>query len=313
MWLAPQKQILIGVVTIALYSFTQFKVISAVTEEELGKQLFFDKLLSLDQSISCASCHNPSLAFADSVAFSKGVNGTLAKRNTPSVMNVSMRPYLFWDGRASSLENQSWFPIQDANEMNLSKKQAIARLRASSIYPQLFKQVYTSLPNAKNIAQALAAYERSLESTGAPFDAYMRGDTAAITLEAKRGHKIFMGKGKCFDCHFSPDFTGDEFKNIGLYNGTTLTDKGRYTITHNPKDIGKFKVPGLRNVALTMPYMHNGIFASLRDVVNYYNNPTQVVTNAIGTDVVLTAPLQLTPQECDDLVAFMITLTDYKK
>ncbi len=313
MWLTPQKQLLLAVISSVLYSFTQFKVNSVVKEEELGKKLFFDKILSLDKSISCASCHNPNLAFADSVAFSTGVNGTLGKRNVPSVMNVSMRPYLFWDGRASSLENQSWFPIQDANEMNLSKKQAIARLRASSTYIQLFKQVYATPPNAKNIAQALAAYERTLESIGAPFDAYMRGDTTAIPPQAKRGHVVFMGKGKCFDCHFSPDFTGDEFKNIGLYNATTLTDKGRYTITRHTTDIGKFKVPGLRNVALTAPYMHNGMFANLRDVVNYYNNPTQVVSNAIGTDAALATPLQLTPQECEDLVAFLQSLSDYKK
>jgi cytochrome c peroxidase len=301
----------LGLLAVILCSFAQLQTIP-ITPETLGKTLFFDPILSSNKTISCASCHKPSLAFADSVAFSTGVNG-LSKRNTPSVMNMSQRSALFWDGRANTLENQSWFPIQDATEMNLSKKEAIARLRKSEKYVLMFKQVYNALPTAKNIAQALAAYERTLESTGAPFDAYMQGNATVISDAAKRGHKLFVGKAKCFDCHFGPDFTVDDFKNIGLYNGTTLADKGRYNSTKNEKDIGKFKVPGLRNVALTAPYMHNGMFPNLRAVVDYYNNPTTVVRNAIGTDVILTQPLNLSNQECEDLVAFMNTLTDIKK
>lgn len=301
----------LGGLVVMLCSFAQLQTIPT-TPEALGKILFFDPILSSNKNISCASCHKPSLAFADSVEFSTGVNG-LSKRNTPSVMNMSQRSILFWDGRANTLENQSWFPIQDAIEMNLSKKEAVGRLRANTNYVALFKQVFNAMPTAKNIAQALAAYERTLESTGAPFDAYMQGNATAINEAAKRGHKLFVGKAKCFDCHFGPDFTADDFKNIGLYNGTTLTDKGRYNITKNEKDIGKFKVPGLRNVALTAPYMHNGMFPNLLAVVNYYNNPTNVVHNPIGTDVILTQPLNLSEQECEDLVAFMNTLTDTKK
>ncbi|MBC7413187.1 MAG: cytochrome-c peroxidase [Bacteroidia bacterium] len=300
-----------GLTAVMLCSFAQLQT-TIITPEALGKILFFDPILSGNKTISCASCHNPNLAFADSVAFSIGVNG-FSKRNTPSVMNMSQRTALFWDGRAATLENQSWFPIQDSTEMNLSKKEAVFRLRASTNYTQLFKQVYNTLPTAKNIAQALAAYERTLESTGSPFDAYMRGNATAVSDAAIRGHKLFVGKAKCFDCHFGPDFTIDDFKNIGLYNGTTLTDKGRYNITKNKKDIGKFKVPGLRNVSLTGPYMHNGMFANLRAVVNYYNNPTQIVHSAIGTDDILAQPLNLSNQECEDLVAFMNTLTDIKK
>jgi cytochrome c peroxidase len=130
------------------------------------------------------------------------------------------------------------------------------------------------------------------------------------SASAIRGREIFMDKGKCFDCHFSPDFTGDEFRNIGLYNGKQLNDPGRFTITHTKDDLGRFKVPGLRNVAVTGPYMHNGMFRTLDDVINYYDDPAKVIPDAINRDPLLNGKLNLTVQDKQDLKAFLEALTD---
>ena len=141
----------------------------------------------------------------------------------------------------------------------------------------------------------------------------MRGtDTLSFSVSAKRGREIFLGKGKCFDCHFGPDFTGDDFKNIGLFNGKDLNDSGRYVITRDPADLGSFKVPGLRNVAVTKPYMHNGMFKTLKEVIDYYDMPDKFVSNSINRDTLLARPLHLTPQEKKDLEAFLNSVTDYR-
>ncbi len=282
------------------------------TNITIGKRLFFDPILSSNKKISCGSCHKPEFAFADTVALSDGVDGKTA-RNTPSVNNMSARPYLFWDGRAATLEAQAWFPIEDKHEMNLPRAEAIKRLNASAEYIALFKKVYHAKPNEKNIANALASYQRTLETSGSVFDKYINGETETLDETVSNGRKLFIGKGKCFDCHFSPDFTGDEFKNIGLYNGLDLNDKGRFNISKNTDDIGKFKVPGLRNVSNTAPYMHNGMFSNLEQVVEFYNNPNLVVNNSIGRDSILSQPLNLTETEKKELVAFLNALTDPKK
>ncbi len=282
-----------------------------INKEQLGEHLFFDKILSADRSISCASCHIPEYGFADTMPTSTGVGGKKGVRNTPTCANMSDRPYLFYDGRAGSLEDQVHFPIEDGNEMALPMKEAIKRLRASKQYVQWFAKVFGSQPTEKNVSEAIAAYERTLETSNTPFDRYMAGNETAMTEAEKRGRELFMSdKAKCFDCHFSPDFTGDEFRNIGLYDSVRLTDEGRYKITHNAADLGKFKVPGLRNVGVTAPYMHNGMFATLREVIEYYDNPYKVVTNPLNIDTLLQKPLGLTEQEKDDLEAFLHTLTD---
>jgi cytochrome c peroxidase len=279
-----------------------------VDEIALGKMLFFDPILSLDNSVSCASCHKPAFAFADTVAFSTGVHGAKTTRNTPSAMNVSGRPYLFWDGRSPSLEDQVLHPIANPVEMGFNIKDMMARLQKNSYYLQAFKAIYKQTPSAALLGQAIAAYERSLETGDSPFDHYMRGDTDAISPAAVRGRELFLGKAACFDCHFSPDFTGDEFRNIGLFNGKNLKDSGRFHVTHNSSDIGKFKVPGLRNVAKTAPYMHNGMFRTLEEVLAFYNDPATFIPDAIGQDPLI-KPLQLTEGEIHDLLEFLQTLT----
>lgn len=297
-------------ISFSFYSFENTTEKLPATKEELGKLLFFEKKLSRDNSISCASCHIPEYAFSDTLDFSIGVGGRKGKRNTPSAMNMASRELFFFDGRAATLEIQATFPIQDHNEMDINIDKAVSKIALDKFYQKAFKKIYKKNPNKTNILSAIADYERSLESSS-PFDDYMNGDQNAISESAKRGHKVFMNpKNKCFDCHFTPDFTGDEFRNIGLFNGKELNDSGRYLITKNKNDIGKFKVPGLRNIAVTGPYMHNGMFNTLQEVIAYYNNPIAKIPNAINTDTLLHKPLLMSDNEMIDLEEFLKTLTD---
>jgi cytochrome c peroxidase len=297
-------------ISISFYSFENTTEKLPTSKEELGKLLFFEKKLSRDNSISCASCHIPEYAFSDTLDFSIGVGGRKGKRNTPSAMNMASREIFFFDGRAATLEIQATFPIQDHNEMDINIDKAVSKIAQDKFYQKAFKKIYKKSPNKTNILSAIADYERSLESSS-PFDDYMNGDKNAISESAKLGHKIFMNpKNKCFDCHFTPDFTGDEFRNIGLFNGKELNDSGRYLITKKKNDIGKFKVPGLRNIAVTGPYMHNGMFKTLQEVIAYYNNPIAKIPNAINTDTLLHKPLLMSDNEMIDLEEFLKTLTD---
>jgi cytochrome c peroxidase len=290
------------------YSFTDNK--NEITEVALGQMLFNDKILSGRQTISCASCHKPEFAFSDTLAFSKGDLGKPGKRNAPSLTNLAERDFFFFDGRASSLEEQVLVPIADPLEMNLPIAKAIERLNASAKYAPLFQKVYGLPANAELLSKAIAAFERTLETSNAAWDRFAKGDKKAVSASVLRGRKIFNTKGKCFDCHSGVDFTNDDFRNIGLYNGNEFNDKGRADFTQKNADVGKFKVPGLRNVAVTAPYMHNGMFATIREVLEYYNNPTAFVGGSINTDSLLVAPLNLSKQEIDDLEAFLISLTD---
>ncbi|HWW41878.1 cytochrome-c peroxidase [Pedobacter sp.] len=280
------------------------------SRERLGEKLFFDPILSKDQSISCASCHKPEFAFADTSVVSLGVGGTKGARNTPTVTNLSGRSHLFWDGRSASLEEQALQPIINPVEMNLSAQEALERLNRSKLYVELFKKVFNSLPTEKNMLQAIAAYERTLETSNSPYDRYINGDDHAISPAAIRGRMLFIGKANCNTCHSGEDFTADRFKSIGLFNGKELNDAGRYEVTKNAEHIGEFKIPGLRNVGVTAPYMHNGMFKTLKEVINYYNAPDDVVKNGKNRDLALSKPLGLTKDEINDLEAFLLSLTD---
>lgn len=280
------------------------------TKAQLGEKLFSEKILSKDSSVSCASCHKPAFAFADTVAFSTGIYGKLTSRNTPSVLNMKNRPYFFWDGRAASLEEQALIPIANPDEMGLPIKEAVERLNNSEEYRRLFKKIFRELPNARNLGAAFAAFEKTLETDESRFDEWANGK-GELTQQEERGRQLFISnKAKCFDCHSSIDFTDDQFKNIGLYNGNTQNDEGRFFITNDKKDLGRFKTPGLRNVAVTGPYMHDGRFKTLEQVVQYYNNPYMFVEDPLNMDALLLQPLQLSNQDNADLVAFLKTLTD---
>lgn len=280
------------------------------TKAALGEKLFLDKNLSKDSSVSCASCHLPAFAFADTLAFSIGIGGKPTSRNTPSVLNMKFRPHFFWDGRASSLEEQALIPIENPDEMGVPINELINRLNRSPEYVKIFRRVFKSKPNAKNLAASFSAYERTLETVDSKFD-FWSNNKGDLSEQEERGRQLFIGsKAKCFDCHFQIDFTDDTFKNIGLYNGKDLNDEGRYRITRNALDKGKFKTPGLRNVAVTAPYMHNGMFETLDQVLAYYNTPGHFVDGAINIDSAFREPLKLTPTEKKDIIAFLKTLTD---
>jgi cytochrome c peroxidase len=298
----------IAIITVS--SFFNKKDAEIKSVVALGKKLFSEKILSKDSSISCASCHIPKYAFADTVAFSVGIGGKLTKRNTPSVLNMKNRPYYFWDGRAASLEEQALMPIQNPDEMGLPINEAVKRLNQSREYKQLFQKIFNQKPTAKNLAAAFSAYEKTLETVDSKFDDWSN-NLKKLTPSEERGRELFVGdKAKCFDCHRMEDFTTDEFKNIGLYNGKDLNDAGLFNLTHKETDKGKFKTPGLRNIAVTAPYMHNGMFKSLEEVVEYYNNPQNFVPDAVNIDDALKNPLNLSEKEKKDLVSFLKTLTD---
>jgi cytochrome c peroxidase len=306
---------LAGIALLLVFSFlhqTNDKpIFPPENKAELGRVLFFEKALSLDSSISCASCHLPAFAFSDTQAFSKGVGGKFGLRNTPSVMNVKSRGLFFYDGRAKDIFDQVHFPVEDKNEMNINFDIVVQRLQASPLYSAYFQLLYKSLPNRQNVADAIAQFEMLLESSETPFDRYMSGDETALNASEQRGRELFLSdKTKCFDCHFGPDFTGDEFKNIGLFDGKLLNDSGRYLVTKYLEDVGKFKVPGLRNVGVTGPYMHNGQFKTLNEVVAYYSNMYEFVEKPVNLDSTLIKPLNLTAQEQLDLVNFLKSLTD---
>ncbi|MBS1776674.1 MAG: c-type cytochrome [Bacteroidetes bacterium] len=305
-----KKWIVILFLVMALGAISSFRSEPKMTMEKLGEKLFFDPILSEDQTISCASCHKPEFAFADTTSVSKGVKERLGFRNTPSAMNVADRKYLFWDGRAASLEMQALFPIQDHNEMSLPIGIAVVRLNQSKKYRAWFVSVFKQAPNKHNLAKALAAFERTLETANTPNDRWMNDDSTAMTMQEIRGRMVFREKGKCVECHFSPDFTGDEFRSIGLFDGIKHRDSGRYLITHDLNDLGKFKVPGLRNVAITAPYMHDGSMRTLREVIDYYDNPQAALPSGKNRDSLLSKPLGLSEQEKQDLESFLLTLTD---
>ena len=291
-------------------SFFEKETADIKTKAGLGKKLFSEKILSKDSSVSCASCHKPQYAFADTVAFSIGIEGKLTSRNTPSVLNMKNRPYYFWDGRAASLEEQCLMPIQNPDEMGLPVEDAVKRLNTSREYKMLFQTIFRENPTAKNLAAAFSAFEQTLETVDSKFDDWSN-NLKKLTASEEKGRELFVGdKAKCFDCHRMEDFTTDEFKNIGLYNGSNLNDAGLYNITKKESDLGKFKTPGLRNVAVTAPYMHNGMFKTLDEVVEYYNNPGKFVNNPINIDDALKQPLGLTVKEKKDIIAFLKTLTD---
>ena len=280
------------------------------TQADLGKKVFSEKILSKDSSVSCASCHKPAYAFADTIAFSIGIGGKLTKRNTPSVLNMKNRPYFFWDGRAGSLEEQSLMPIQNPDEMGLSINEAIERLNDNAEYKSLFLKIFKEVPKKESLSAALAGYEKTLETVDSKFDDWSN-NIRKLSPEEESGRKLFVGdKAKCFNCHSMEDFTDDGFKNTGLYNGKEFNDAGHYDFKKDPKNLGKFKTPGLRNVAVTAPYMHNGMFKTLEEVIDHYNDLGKAVSNPINIDPDLKKALGLTEKEKKELIAFLKTLTD---
>lgn len=277
----------------------------SANEVYLGKVLFFDTRLSSNQRQSCASCHNPDLGFSDGLAGSLGTMGGTVPRNTPHIYNLAWSSTFFWDGRSSTLEDQALGPIAAAGEMNLPLDQLIPRLQEVKFYKDEFNKVYgESGLTLNNVARAIASFERSIISDNSAYDKYIAGNKSAMSPSAIRGLTLFEGKGNCADCHDGANFTDDSFHNIGI--SPVTTDMGRALIDKSSGLKGAFKTPGLRNVVMTAPYMHDGSEASLEEVVRYYNEGGKHKKHLSK----LIKPLNLTEGEISDLVAFMGALTD---
>jgi cytochrome c peroxidase len=271
-------------------------------EIQLGKLLFFDPRLSSDNSMSCASCHHPAKGFADGEALAIGFAGKRLKRHSPTILNVAFNKLQFWDGRSRSLEEQALGPIMSVDEMNMGNaERLIRRLNKVPEYRDLFRKAYGQPLTLKGVARAISAFERTLITPDASFDRYLSGDKNALSLQEKRGLILFISKASCSQCHNGQNLTDNKFYNLGASHN----DLGRYRVTRVSKDKGAFKTPTLRNIALTMPYMHDGSLKTLEEVVEQYDQGGGTAGNK--SDLIL--KLNLTQQEKNDLVAFLKTLT----
>ncbi len=272
---------------------------------ELGKTLFFDPRLSKSDWISCASCHNPARGWSDGLPTGLGHNMARLSRATPTILNVAFNSVQMWDGRFATLEDQALGPIEAEGEMNLPLPELIAKLEKISGYAKLFEQAYPGEGiGGKTIGKALASFERTVVSTESSFDRWRKGDAKAADASAKRGFTLFTGKAGCTDCHKRYNFTDNGFHNIGVKDAGA-PDLGRYTQRKLDVMKGAFKTPTLRDIALTGPYMHNGSYNTLEEVVDHYDRGGDSKENLSQ----FIKPLHLSGQEKQDLVAFMKSLT----
>ncbi len=281
---------------------------------ELGQMLFFDPILSLDNTISCSSCHRPENYFSDDMAISPGVNGGMTNRNAMPLINLMWAPSLNWDGSAESLEEQAITPVQHPQEMNLNWNEAINRLKNHSVYPDMFRKAFGDIEISQSYTiKAIAQYERTLISSNSKFDRFLRGEVE-LTDDEIDGYLIFnTEKGDCFHCHGVPEasllLTDNDFHNNGL--DSMFSDLGLGAITNDANDNGKFKTPTLRNIEFTAPYMHDGRFETLEEVIDFYS---EEVKNSSTIDPLMKKLNQggigLTMEEKEDLIAFLKTFTD---
>ncbi len=306
----------------------------------LGKELFFDKRLSQDNTQACSSCHKPDKGFTDQQPTSDGIHHQFGQRNAPTVLNAAFNVLQFWDGREPTLEEQAKDPIINPIEMGMKNlDEVVAKVGGIAEYQTKFKAVFGGPVTMGDIQQAIAAYERTQVTFNTPFDRFMAGDPKAISEQAKRGWSIYNGKGRCMSCHgvnpTQPLFTDNRFHNIGvsahksdfvplarktltvLAQGgsaqqldqlaiqTDMSGLGRFVVTKDPHDIGGFRTMGLRNLLVTQPYFHDGSQVTLWDVVDHYNKGG--VQNPFLDGGIV--PLGLTEPEIDELVAFLATLT----
>ena len=273
---------------------------------DLGRRLFFDNDLSVDHTMSCATCHDPKKGWSNGQRFATGVNGREGRRNVPTIVNAAYYRSLFWDGRAGSLEGQALGPILNEDEMGMpSTKALIERLREHSEYPQLFARAFEKGLTVANVARAIACYERTIVAGNSPYDRYVAGDETAMSKSAIRGMKLFLDqrKSKCVVCHEPPTFTALFYHNLGVGMDQESPDLGRFEVTKLNSNRGAFKVPTVRDVKDTAPYMHDGSIATLEEVVELYDQggiPNEYLSKEMR------GKLNLTKQEKADLVAFMV-------
>lgn len=271
----------------------------------LGKRLFYDPILSSDNSISCASCHQPEQAFTDGKNFSEGIENRIGNRNAPTLANVGYHPYLTREGGVPTLEMQILVPIQEHAEFDFNILLIADRMKADSTYMKASLDAYGREPDPFVITRSISCFERTIVSGNSLYDKFINGDKGQLNGAQQRGKDLFFSERlACSLCHEGFNFTNYAFENNGLYE--EYTDPGRYRLTGEEKDRALFKVPTLRNVAVTSPYMHDGSMASLEEVVEHYNTGGK---NHPHKNPIL-KPLYLTVQEKADVVAFLGTLTD---
>jgi cytochrome c peroxidase len=271
----------------------------------LGAQLYFDTRLSADNTISCATCHDPRTGWANPHPTDTGIRGQVGGRNSGTVINSGQMRFQFWDGREPSLEGQAVGPIHNPIEMGETHENVVRKLNEMPGYREQFQTVFGRDADIDGIAKAIAAFERTIVSGPSPYDLYVMGDKTAMSPAAVRGMHLFNGKGHCTPCHSGPMFSDQSFHNLGVGMDAEKPDLGRFDKTKNPADSGRFKTPTLRNIAQTPPYLHDGSAKTLKDEMYVYNmggTPNEYLDP-------LVLPLNLTARERADLVAFMEALT----
>ena len=274
----------------------------------LGRALFYDPILSRDSTVSCSSCHTQYAAFTHiDHSLSHGIDGRIGTRNSPALMNLAWQKEFMWDGRAAKIQIQAILPITHPDEMDETIEHVLLKLKHSNIYPNLFYASFgDSAINSEQMLEAISQFMVSIISSESMYDSVMRNQ-ATFTPKEANGYKLF--KQHCASCHTEPLFTNLAYENNGLPVDTSLKDYGRVNVTHKAIDSFKFKVPTLRNIEISSPYMHDGRFKRLHDVVNYYTSGIHAGTNLAPQ---LRDPIQLSANEKVDLVAFLLTLTDMK-
>ena len=272
----------------------------------LGRQLFFEGLLSRDGTISCATCHDPRRAFTDGRGVSVGALGRKGARNVPTLVNRGYGAAHFWDGRASSLEEQALQPIQNPNELDMTVEEVLVRLKRDRGYRNRFQAAFSREANAEDLARSLASYVRTILSGHSPVDRYLNGERNALSDQARQGLNLFRGKANCTACHLGPNFTDERFHNTGIaWRDGQWLDSGRFAVSGKAADHGAFKTPTLREIAQTAPYMHDGSLATLEEVIEFYDrggNPNAYLDPELR-------PLRLTAEEKQALAAFLRALS----
>ena len=280
-----------------------------LTEEgfQLGKKLFYDGRLSKDGNFACASCHQQFAAFATyDHDFSHGINNTFTTRNAPGLFNLAWMPLLHWDGGINHIEVQPLAPLTAPNEMGETIENILTKLKADTAYPKMFKSAFgNSNITSQQMLKALAQFTGSIISYNSKYDKVKRNE-AAFTASEQNGYNLF--KAKCETCHKEPLFTDNSFRNNGMAINTYLNDYGRMGITGDKNDSLKFKVPSLRNVTLTFPYMHDGRFYTVGQAIDHYS--TGIITTQITLDPILKNRITISNAEKNDLIYFLYTLTD---
>ena len=288
-------------------------------KEKLGKILFFDPRMSLSKQIACASCHDPELGWGDGRRVAYGHDRQNGKRNAMTILNTAFYEKLFWDGRASSLEAQAAFPVQDHVEMNQDLTVMVKNIKSIKGYQPLFQSAFgDATVTLDKIQQAIATFERGVVSRNTRFDAFVKGNKTALKDDELMGLHLFRTKARCINCHNTPLFSDNRFHNDGqALMGSKMEDRGLYNLTHNLKDIGAFRTPSLRETSITGPWMHNGNFPSLRDVIELYNlgNQIRISRSAVVPDSLrnpaspLLRKLNLTLTERQQLEAFLKSIS----